>query len=431
MGWPAPLGEAACHGLAGRITRTIEPHTEADPAAILIQILAAFGNVVGRNPHFPIERDRHHTNIYVVLVGETSKARKGTSLGWVLRLFDQVDADWATDHIESGLSSGEGLIWALRNPIVATEPVRKNCKITEYQDVITDAGVVDKRGFVVEAEFAKVLRVMRRDGNTLSPVIREAWDTGNLSSLTKNFPARATDAHVTIVGHITTQEFRRYLDDTEAANGFMNRFLVVCVRRSKMLPLGGNLPDEALDPLAAEMKEAVIFAQGTDEISFDEAAQNMWCDIYSDLSAGRPGLVGSMTSRAEAQVVRLATIYALLDQSALISEEHLTAALELWRYAKESMDFVFGDRLGDPFAEALLDAIRSQPNEMTRTDIRDHFKRHASQGRIENALAMLKNLGLVESMRKETAGRPAEIWVATEATNATKDTSRYGGDGAA
>jgi len=45
---PAPLGEAAFHGLAGRIVHRIEPHSEADPAAILVQLLIAFGNLVGR-----------------------------------------------------------------------------------------------------------------------------------------------------------------------------------------------------------------------------------------------------------------------------------------------------------------------------------------------------------------------------------------------
>ena len=34
------IGEAAYHGLAGDIVRTIEPHTEADPVAISIQMFA-------------------------------------------------------------------------------------------------------------------------------------------------------------------------------------------------------------------------------------------------------------------------------------------------------------------------------------------------------------------------------------------------------
>ena len=41
-----------------------------------------------------------------MLVGKTSKARKGTSWAHVLRLFGRVDEDWAKTRIASGLSSG-------------------------------------------------------------------------------------------------------------------------------------------------------------------------------------------------------------------------------------------------------------------------------------------------------------------------------------
>ena len=34
--WPEPLGKAAFHGLAGDFVRLVEPHTEADPAALLL-----------------------------------------------------------------------------------------------------------------------------------------------------------------------------------------------------------------------------------------------------------------------------------------------------------------------------------------------------------------------------------------------------------
>src|SRR5215470_17347849 len=78
--WPL-IDDAAYYGLAGDVVRTIEPHSEADPIAILIQLLAYFGNMAGRNPHYRVEGDYHRANIYAVLVGDTSKARKGTSAG--------------------------------------------------------------------------------------------------------------------------------------------------------------------------------------------------------------------------------------------------------------------------------------------------------------------------------------------------------------
>jgi hypothetical protein len=44
---PPALAGAAFHGNAGFLVCTLAPHTEADPAAVLLQFLAAFGNLVG------------------------------------------------------------------------------------------------------------------------------------------------------------------------------------------------------------------------------------------------------------------------------------------------------------------------------------------------------------------------------------------------
>src|SRR5215469_1212858 len=95
----------------------------------------------------------------------------------------------------------------------------------KYVETVIDPGVADKRLLVIESEFARTMMVIRRDGNTLSPVIRDAWDRGALAILTKNSPAQATGAHISIIGHITTDELRRNLDSTALTNGFANRFL--------------------------------------------------------------------------------------------------------------------------------------------------------------------------------------------------------------
>ena len=77
--WPGPPDEAAQHGVIGDIVRAIEPHTESDPLAILIQCLCAFGSCAGRNAYYQVEAERHYPNLFTVLVGDTAKGRKGTS----------------------------------------------------------------------------------------------------------------------------------------------------------------------------------------------------------------------------------------------------------------------------------------------------------------------------------------------------------------
>lgn len=75
---PFPQPGVKCfHGLAGEFVGMIEPHTEADKTALLIQFLTYFGNITGRSAYYQVEADKHFTNLFCVLVGDTASGRKG------------------------------------------------------------------------------------------------------------------------------------------------------------------------------------------------------------------------------------------------------------------------------------------------------------------------------------------------------------------
>jgi hypothetical protein len=403
--WPAPLAEAAFHGIAGRIVRTIEPETEADPAAILFQFLTGIGNALGAGSYVRVEDDMHPPRLFTVQVGRTAKGRKGTSWGRVRGVLQETAPEWVKTRVMSGLSSGEGLIYEVRDPVTNTETDKKTGATHEE---VTDPGVTDKRLLVFEGEFAKVLRVIERQGSTLSAVIRDAWDTGNLGTMVKNNPNRASGAHISLVGHITDDELRRYLDRTEMANGLANRLLLVCVERSKLLPRGGSKLDWT--GVGRELRETLAAASNMGEVLRTNAAWGIWEDRYATLSADRPGMLGHITARGEAQVLRLALIYALLDRQAFIDAPHMEAALACWDYAETSARFVFGDSLGDPLADEILRALRERPGGMTRNEIRDHFDRNQTSEQIGRALSVLKRGNFVAVGTVATGGRPAERW---------------------
>jgi hypothetical protein len=88
-----------------------------------------------------------------------------------------------------GLSTGEGLISAVRDPVYASEKIKdREGRVTGCEVVMADRGVEDKRLLVTESEFDRVLQVADRRDNTLSAVLRESWDTGDLH--VKPFPFR-------------------------------------------------------------------------------------------------------------------------------------------------------------------------------------------------------------------------------------------------
>ena len=397
LDWPSPPGKEAFHSLAGDVVRSLEPYTESDPVAILAQLLAGFGSLIGRGAHVRVEADEHPGRLYAALVGDSSRGRKGTSWGHTRRLLSSVDESF-TDRVTGGLSSGEGLM----------ERVRDDHEINESDE--KSLAPRDKRLLIVETELASTLKVMERQGNTLSPVLRMAWDGTPLSTLTRNSALRATGTHVSLIGHITIEELRRRLDETEMANGFGNRFVWLCVRRARMLPEGAAVPMQELNRLSIRLQSAYRHALGAGEVKRDEAARALWREVYPMLSSGAGGLLGSLTTRAEAQVTRLSLLYAMLDEADAIGEPHLRAALALWDYSARSVAHVFGDSTGNPDADAVLRALRATAEGMTRTDISNLFGRNLSATRIDRALGLLLEQGRAHFRKEPTGGRAAERW---------------------
>jgi hypothetical protein len=303
-----------------------------------------------------------------------------------------------TSRLSTGLSSGEGLIWTLRDP-------------TGH-----DPGAPDKRLLVIEPEFASVLRASSREISTLSPTLRSAWDGRPLAVLTRTAPARATDTHVSIIAHITHTELRRHASAIEIANGLLNRFLLLAVRRVRLLPEGGDPHPLKGTGLARYLQTVLKHAHTAGHVTLADDTRELWWRTYPRLTHPADGLAGQLTARAEAHTIRLALIYTLLDGANTIRPEHLHAALALWDYAARSAAWAINQSTGDPLAEQIHAALRHQlPDGLTRTQLRDLLHRNPTTHQLDHALAMLAHDGKITSQRVLTNGRPAELWTATRA----------------
>jgi hypothetical protein len=405
--WPV-LKPEAMHGLAGEVLQAIEPHTESDPVALLLQYLVSFGSVVGRHPFYFIEAAEHYPNLYTLLAGATAKSRKGTSAQHIRRIMEIADPDWASNNVASGISSGEGIIHAICDQVT-----RINKKgVVE----IVVQGVVDKRLLLDEREFSSALDSMQREGNVVSRVIREAWDCPRiLRTLTKHSPTKATEPFISIIGHITVEELRRKLDQVEMANGFGNRFLFACVKRSKRLPHGGNVDPAVLNQLGNATRTAITAAQTHGRMTMTSTAYELWKPIYDEVSRDQIGLLDYLTARAAPQTLRLSLLYALLDKVEQIDTVHLNAALALWTYCEQSAKHIFGDLLGEPVADTILRALRQAGAAgLTRTAIYNLFGANRSSSKvIAPALQKLVTAGKAKCHSERRGfGPPTEIWQA-------------------
>jgi hypothetical protein len=403
------MASEAFIGPAGELVETISPYSEGDPVAALIHLLVATGNLVGPGPRARVQHDAHPARLFAALVGPTAKGRKGLSWSAPRHVLSMVDPEWASLRIASGLSSGEGLIHHVRDARVERQPVRKGGRVIEYQDVTVDHGEVDKRLFAFEPELASLFKRMAGESNSLSPVLRNAWDDHPLSTLTKNSPLRATGAHVSLIGHVTAEELRLHLTEVERANGFGNRWLYLLVSRAKILPDGAPVPDDLLAPFIRRFRAVVDFSQTVGTVTRAAEATELWRSIYPALSEAKPGLLGAVLGRAEAQVLRLSLIYALLDRSAVVCVPHLSAALAVWDYCDTSARQIFGTRVGFTLADVLFEAL-AQRESMTTTEIHGVVGRNRKAEDIAGALDQLVQAGKIRSVARPTRGRTATAW---------------------
>jgi hypothetical protein len=403
--FPAQPGEAAFHGIMGRIVREIDPYTEANLAAILLQLLVGFGNMVGRGPYWVHEADKHRLNLYLCLVGNTADGKKGTSWGYPRRILSLVDPTWS-ERIIPGINSGPALIEQ-----VADEETTRTGSFLR--------GVGDKRVLLYESEFTRLLAIFARDSETLGMVLRQAWEDENLAALSKKNPVRATGAHVSVVAHVTPEDLQANLSLTDIANGLGNRFLWVCTKASKKLDSEARLDWRRLNPHIEQLKLALEFGQrdiGLDNIPMGRTptAQKFWKEQLTALQKRRPGLLGAILARGPAQVMRLATTYAVLDQQKYIDVIHLEAALELWGYCVRSIDFIFGDRLGDKDADKLLKALEDAGESgLSQSDIqRKVFSNHKDASELRVLLRRMIRSGLIrrELAESNKRGPRACMW---------------------
>ena len=390
-GWPT-LAATALYGLPGKVVDALGDHTEADPAALLLSYLVAFGAAVGRGPHAQAEATEHPGRLFAVLVGDSAKARKGSSWHQIRRVFEVADPRFTRGRILGGFGSGEAVVDAL-------------------------AEGDDHRLLVIEPEFARILSVGRREGSTLSTLLRQGWDGDRLAVRSRGAgTVTAEGAHVCLLGHITAEELRAKLTETEMSNGYANRHLFALVRRSKLLPSGGNIDDAEVDHLGMLTRSALEAGRRVGLLRRTAAAEERWTGLYYELADDEPGgLLGSVIARDAAQVLRLSVLYALTDGSTTVDVTHIDAASAVWDYCRASAETIFGDALGDPVADKLLRAIRAAGDYgLDGREQHQALAGHASAAQMKVALDSLVSKGRVLIRTEESGGRPRRVAVACE-----------------
>jgi hypothetical protein len=411
--FPEAIHRDAFHGIAGEVVSMLCTGSELKPEAVLSQFLCIFGNMLGRAP-YKIQDGRHGTLINVAIVGNTADGAKGSSYQAVKRLIRAVSPDYCTDNIKGGYNSSEALIGDITDEI---DGVNK-----KGERVILEEGIPDKRLLVVEEEFSRILQIGKRDGVTMSEILRQCFDLPDaLRAPSRKSYLVSTNPFVSIVGHITPEGLKKCMDSVEAFNGFANRFMFVASHRTASIPeppvidWNEGKAADVVKRLQAILKiycpHPLISSTNPDlEFRFSQNAKEKWAQIYHEISrqsANKYGYASAIIARAKPTIFRLSLIYGALDSTSLIEPKHLDAASALWDYATDSAMWSFAGMSGSKEANEILKYLKRCPDGVSRTLILGNvFRNNLAAAKLTEALSELKCSRLAD-MKKNGKG---ETW---------------------
>ncbi|HEV2640777.1 MAG TPA: DUF3987 domain-containing protein [Actinocrinis sp.] len=396
-GGPTP-DKAVYQGWLGETSKALTKTSEADPVAVLVTLMTAFGVMTGPGPFSQISDDRHPALLWPLILGHTGIGRKGTSLGVVRRLVKTADPEFYRDQITSGLSSGEGLINAVADD--------------------KDDQEGGKARLVIETEYSVTMRRSGREGNTLSGVLRQAWEGDDLATLTRE-SLHATAPHIGIVAHITPGEFRMCVKGADMAGGTYNRFLPIYSERSKEIPDGEGAGDDLITNYALVLRTVVKQARDVRKVTLTPAAREYWGDVvYSALSSEThtDGIVAQFTARATPYARRAAMLYALGDGAAEVDVTHLQAAYALVTYARATAAHVLGTGTGDPQLDKTIAALSTAGERgLSRMELSHLFSRKLTAAQLDDLVSKVETVPNVTRTRRTGVGRPTDVWTLSPA----------------
>lgn len=413
-GFIDPPDERIMRGPIGDWLTLIEPETEASLASLGAGLIAALGAFIGRRLKLQVGRITHTPNIFVVQVGPTGTARKGTADGEIRHFLETLDRNFAYNNIASGFGSGEALIERVSDP--------------EYdKDDKLKSGTPDQRLYIQESEFSKLLRIADRQGNILSDVIRLAFDANRpLANAAKGSRKLKSSNHcISLFGGITPEELTQLFPALAAVSGTGNRYLWVWSDPDKLLPFGGQ-PVDITDTTIRVRMNVNPLVRDHKTIGFSDDARQWWETHYPTLRQAShvPENIRPMVTRLSDQIQRIALVYAATEGSQTVTSDHLEAGSAWAQHSTQTVQAILGGLVRNQEAGRILAALRQHPGvPAKKTELHDLFSRHLTGTAMDTALDDLEEAGLAYSWTATSGGgRPPVFVMATTPTTRTENT---------
>jgi hypothetical protein len=300
--------------------------------------------------------------------------------------------------LKTGIGSGEGLIYAVRDMVTKQE--EKNGKM---ETIIIDNGANSKNVLFQEPEFSRLLKAGKREGSTITECLRNSWYNEILEINLSGRSVRSTEYSIAMICHVTEKELTKLISDVDSSNGYLNRFLFCKIGAAESRPFPDDFDIITFSFFTDFISSMDFIDEMTNqEVKLSVEARSRYEEIFNSYQYRTEDDISDLVARSIPHLLKIAMIYALLDQSFEIRIPHLEAAKAIVDFSVHSVRAVFLEKTFNKNEQKLLDYLFEHNGKDYRSNIlRNCFSNNISRAEMDT---LIKSLSLKKLVIKEFEG---------------------------
>lgn len=328
---PTVPAEAWCP-LGRRYRDAVAGSTEASDNFHLAMFLAIVGILLGRSVCFTMSRVLY-PNFYVALTGQSSRARKGSAMGFGQALLRHVLHREKQSEICTvyGVGSQQGFL---------------DAAIAHQQRSQADSVTA----VLCYEELRQLIETMNQSGpGNITSLISTAFDCPDVLELaTRGHGDSARRPFTSVIGG-ASPDWLDKIKREDLRGGIGNRFLWIHGERKEPIPNPPPPDPHYWKPLIAELRRVRSYwskQKSPAEFRRTPEADKLWNDFYRRINRWQheDELVSELSNRMEVHTAKIALIYAALERSpGIIEVKHLQPAIAFADFLLASLYTIFSN----------------------------------------------------------------------------------------
>jgi len=360
--------------------------TEAADAFHYATFCQMLGCTIGRRLHV-YHATKLYPNFYICLVGKSGLTRKDTCWSRASDLLNRLHTESDSDE---------------------DPPFRIVKGIRSYEGLLDELAGERKVRLIQLGELLSLLAKAKQESlGNIVPQLAELYDCPDwVNPPVHQKTVDCREPFVSIMAGTTQAWLQKALTERDIYGGFANRWLYFFGLPKEPKPNPPKVNPDKRDDLVKEINQIRLWAEDVPngEVTISDEASAQFAEYYRDYyrHCQQEGLIPTLIVRIQDFIWKLALLYAAMDLSGVIRENHIKAAIAVGDYLESSVGEVFrsfGNTRGKQREVRIIDYLKSAGQPMDYRLIYKNLNMAAKE--LDFCIEPLIKLGVIKNSYRQ------------------------------